>query len=300
MAVWSPTQNSLAYVTNETTNIYLVTDVENPSTSVPVTDDGVAGEIFNGVPDWLYEEEILSSGSALWWSPDDAFVAFGVFNENGVKAFQWTHFGDPTDSYVETRSIRYPKAGTSNPTAALKLVKVSEPSVKINLTVPATLSSTDHYLMQVRWLNASFVSALWMDRLQQRAVLAVYDTQGGTPAAELQWTTNTWIENYPYASSPSGREIFLRLPRAEEGRFVHLARVVVMPGMVISSAVFLTAGQWEVTGIVQVGVADLIVTATVRGPETRHLFRVLVGGRDVSEPMCLTCAAGGVDCGKEL
>ena len=36
--------------------------------------------ILNGVPDWVYEEEMISSRSAAWWSPNGDNVIFVKFN----------------------------------------------------------------------------------------------------------------------------------------------------------------------------------------------------------------------------
>ena len=67
----------------------------------------------------------------------------------GVKAFEWTVFGEPSDSYVTQRSIRYPKAGSPNPTVRLHLTSVAEGAQSVDLHAPSHLASEDHYLMQV-------------------------------------------------------------------------------------------------------------------------------------------------------
>ena len=42
------------------------------------------GTIYNGVADWLYEEEILGTDTALW--PHAASLAFLSFNDTEVEA----------------------------------------------------------------------------------------------------------------------------------------------------------------------------------------------------------------------
>lgn len=44
---------SLAYVQDN--NVYYVPDVRTPHITYALTKDGVPGEIYHGVPDWLYE-----------------------------------------------------------------------------------------------------------------------------------------------------------------------------------------------------------------------------------------------------
>lgn len=292
IAVWSPS-SSLAYVTDGATDVYYLRDIQDLTSVTRVTTDGQEGELFNGVPDWLYEEEILSSATALWWSPSGDHLAYAVFNESGVRSFPWVHFGDPSDPYVDVRSIRYPKSGTTNPRVAFKLVSIANPGQKFSLLVPDALASGDHYLMQVKWLNASYVSALWMNRLQQISVLAVYNMQGGKPEMAAMFSSKTWLENYPYTASLAGDYIFLRLPNSEVGEFIHLARLPVVEGMSNASVKFLTSGQWEVTGFESVQSKFLLVSTTMRGPETRHLFRVSISTGDLA---CLTCTAGGTAC----
>ena len=31
---------------------------------------GIPGTVFNGIADWVYEEEVISDTRALWFSPD--------------------------------------------------------------------------------------------------------------------------------------------------------------------------------------------------------------------------------------
>ncbi len=35
-----------------------------------LTDTGDPGVFFNGVADWVFEEEVLEDDRALWWAPD--------------------------------------------------------------------------------------------------------------------------------------------------------------------------------------------------------------------------------------
>ena len=44
----------------------------------------LSGTIYHGVADWLYEEEILGTDTALW--PHAASLAFLSFNDTEVEA----------------------------------------------------------------------------------------------------------------------------------------------------------------------------------------------------------------------
>jgi len=53
------------------------------SNTTRITKDG-GPDLFNAVPDWVYEEEIFGDKFALWFSPDGRKLAFLKFNETGV------------------------------------------------------------------------------------------------------------------------------------------------------------------------------------------------------------------------
>ena len=39
---------------------------------VQLTNNGLPGVFYNGIPDWVFEEEVLEGNEALWWSPDSS------------------------------------------------------------------------------------------------------------------------------------------------------------------------------------------------------------------------------------
>uniref|UniRef100_A0A8C6WP08 Dipeptidyl-peptidase 4 n=1 Tax=Neogobius melanostomus TaxID=47308 RepID=A0A8C6WP08_9GOBI len=87
---WSPVGHKLAYVWNN--DVYVKTSPELDSERV--TDSGKVNEIFNGIPDWSYEEEMFSSARGLWWSPGGKFVAYAQFNVSQVPHIEYPWFGN--------------------------------------------------------------------------------------------------------------------------------------------------------------------------------------------------------------
>lgn len=81
-AEWAPVGGSIAFVRGN--NLYIRS---NDSEIVQITEDG-GPDKFNGVPDWVYEEEIFGGRSTLWFSPDAKYVAFLSANETGVGTFR--------------------------------------------------------------------------------------------------------------------------------------------------------------------------------------------------------------------
>lgn len=76
-----------------------------------ITDTKEYGAILNGIPDWLYEEEILSKGDAIWFSPNGTKFCYASFNDTFVDVVSFPAF-DATDQ-LNSRyyHLRYPKVG---------------------------------------------------------------------------------------------------------------------------------------------------------------------------------------------
>ena len=54
-------------------------------------------------------EEILSTNTAMYWSPGGRYLAFIKFNDTEVPMATYPIYGD--DAYQEEKKIRYPKVG---------------------------------------------------------------------------------------------------------------------------------------------------------------------------------------------
>ncbi|XP_022257449.1 dipeptidyl aminopeptidase-like protein 6, partial [Limulus polyphemus] len=106
---WGPTGSQLVYVRNN--DIYYMAYVGD----IPpkrLTRTGVDGVIFNGIPDWVYEEEILGKTNPIWWSEDGTRLCFASFDDSGVPEVQYPWYGDYMDEnniYPSLMNVRYPK-----------------------------------------------------------------------------------------------------------------------------------------------------------------------------------------------
>nr|CAD7569695.1 unnamed protein product [Timema californicum] len=114
LARWSPRGSALVFVLDN--NIFYRPNASS-ETEHQITRTGEPGVYYNGVPDWVYEEEVFGSGSAFWISPRGDSLAFAVFNDTEVDEFSYFLYGTPgdlEDQYVTLRTIKYPKARKSN------------------------------------------------------------------------------------------------------------------------------------------------------------------------------------------
>lgn len=108
-AEWGPREAQLTFVYKN--NIYYMPEPD-PMKIKRLTnvDDHF---VYNGIPDWLYEEEILATPTAFWWSNDGTRLAFAQFNDTDVEIQEYPRYGtlDLSSQYSRKVQIKYPKVG---------------------------------------------------------------------------------------------------------------------------------------------------------------------------------------------
>uniref|UniRef100_A0A3Q3EZL2 Dipeptidyl-peptidase 4 n=1 Tax=Labrus bergylta TaxID=56723 RepID=A0A3Q3EZL2_9LABR len=166
---WAPEGNKLAYVWRN--NVYVKTSPGSPPQQV--TFNGEENLIFNGHPDWVYEEEMFSSNQGLWWSPGGKYVAYIESNDREVHTIKYTWYGE--NQYPTTVSIPYPKPGTPNPIVKLFVVDTDNTTDISEVIVPALFSSSDHYLATVNWVSDERIAVQWLKRVQNHLILQIYN-----------------------------------------------------------------------------------------------------------------------------
>ncbi|XP_016324339.1 prolyl endopeptidase FAP-like [Sinocyclocheilus anshuiensis] len=170
--VWAPVGNKLAYVWDY--NIYLKKNAT--AEAVQVTHNGKVNKILNGVPDWVYEEEVFASNEAIWWSPQGKYLAYLQINDTGVHNIEYSLYGN--DQYPTTVFIPYPKAGCVIPRARLFVIDVENPSRQSEVVVPKSVGIGDHYLRTVTWVTDERLAVQWLPRRQDSVLLQIYDYDG--------------------------------------------------------------------------------------------------------------------------
>ncbi|KAI0244490.1 hypothetical protein L0F63_001144 [Massospora cicadina] len=129
---WSTKGHDASFVAHN--DIYILTD--DFKTLQRVTHDG-KGDVFNGIPDWVYEEEVLAGNSALWWSPDARLLAYLKFDDrlHGNRMATTPIPDDPNEDpaflaayadYPQHINIKYPKPGHRNPNVTLHIHRVGD------------------------------------------------------------------------------------------------------------------------------------------------------------------------------
>jgi len=81
LVTWAPEGNALAYV-DYNNNIFYRNSAE--AEDIQLTSSGREDIVFNGIPDWVNEEEVFEDHKAMYWSPDGSKLVYGVFNDTLV------------------------------------------------------------------------------------------------------------------------------------------------------------------------------------------------------------------------
>ena len=109
-------------------------------------------DIFNGISDWLYEEE-FGTTALFAFSPDSKQVAFVRLDETAVPSFSWQTYLNDDDGalYPSLHSLRYPKAGEANASASVCVYDIHYKTIR-TMELP---SQMDGYLPRIVWTPLS-------------------------------------------------------------------------------------------------------------------------------------------------
>uniref|UniRef100_A0A8C7QTB0 Dipeptidyl peptidase like 10 n=1 Tax=Oncorhynchus mykiss TaxID=8022 RepID=A0A8C7QTB0_ONCMY len=291
-AEWGVQGQQLIYIFEN--NIYYQSDVK--SNSLRLTSSGKEGIIFNGIADWLYEEEILQSHVAHWWSPDGERLAFLVLNDTLVPNMALPRFTG--SSYPKGKQYPYPKAGQPNPTVKLYVVNLYGPTHTQELTPPDSLKIREHYVAMVKWISKTKTTVRWMSRAQNVSILTVCDTTTG--ACRHEETSELWLskQNQEPVFSRDGSRFFLTVPVKQGGRgeFHHIAMFTTQFRADQNEVRHLTSGNWEVTKILAYDESNdnIYFLSTEGSPRRRQLYSVKTVG--LFPRHCLTCELNKAHC----
>ncbi|XP_017154892.1 uncharacterized protein LOC108163886 isoform X1 [Drosophila miranda] len=261
-ARFSPRGNGLVWV--QSYDIYYRKEARG-TTAHRITHDAVPGVVYNGIPDWLYEEEILHANNAIWLSDTGQLMLYATFNDTHVQEQHFAWYGTTGPSggaasaaaaagaagtpggsggssssgggsnpyanlYPEIRSLRYPKPGTQNPTITLRVADLKDPKkVHItNLRPPQIIANEDHYFSSASWVSGTEIAVVWLNRPQNISVVSVCKS----PSFECIETHRVsgdgrgWVDTVSVPLFAANGSIYVAISPLRDGLFGYFRHIV--------------------------------------------------------------------------
>jgi len=203
-----------------------------------ITFDGEENHILNGLPDWVYEEE-LSVSKTFTWSPNGKYLAYMRFDESHVKEFSMTIWGE---LYPEEYKYKYPKAGEDN-----SVVEIYVYDTENNKTEKIDIKTcVEIYYPRLFWLqNSTELMVLQLNRLQNQLEFVKYNVLNHNYSTVYTDTNPYWLNVADtYHFLPDNNSMILA---SERDCFNHIY-FIDFKGNVKQ----LTSGNWEVASIAYV------------------------------------------------
>ncbi|MCL1850238.1 MAG: S9 family peptidase [Bacteroidetes bacterium] len=202
---------------------------------VQVTFDGKENHILNGLPDWVYEEE-LDIAKTFFWSPNGKYLAYMRFDESNVKEFSMTMWGE---LYPEAYKYKYPKAGEEN-----SLVEIYVYNTENNKSVKVDIKTNEEvYYPRLYWLsNSTDLMVLQLNRLQNKLEFVKYNVLNHNYSIVFTDTNPYWLNvthNYYFLTNNNSMIL-----TSERNGFNHIY-LVDFNGNIKQ----LTSGNWEIASI---------------------------------------------------
>uniref|UniRef100_A0A8K9Y648 Inactive dipeptidyl peptidase 10 n=1 Tax=Oncorhynchus mykiss TaxID=8022 RepID=A0A8K9Y648_ONCMY len=237
-ASWGVRDQQLVYVFEN--NIYYQTDVK--SSSWRLTSSGQEGVVFNGIADWLYEEEVLHSQVAHWWSPDGSRLAYLNLNDTLVPNMLLPRFTGAL--YPRGQLYPYPKVGQVNPTVKLYVVTLDGGSQTTELRPPNSfekryqlnnLLAAYHLVFEIKNIYIIVsqwpfkIGVRWLNRAQNTSILSLCEVTMGAclKVSIVHWLHSLFLQNEEPLFSKDGNTFFLTMPIKHGGRgsFHHITMI---------------------------------------------------------------------------
>ncbi|KAJ2777396.1 Dpp4p [Coemansia javaensis] len=311
---WAPTGHRLQFVRD---NNLFVTDMAH---EVQITEDG-SDNVFNGVADWVYEEEVLGSGASSIWSPDGNAVAYLRLDDSPVPVFQYELFHPENRSaaYPDAIRLHYPKAGHDNPRVSLLVCRPgfgagpaskasNNPDTDLHpqpITFDSPFDPADTLITNVAWLTdrSDRLIVYMMNRVQSHLKVYLVNTDPKSLRGRLVRQRSTadagddgaWIEIGPspiyvpeHTVDSLTSDGYIGL--VENGEYTHLA--LFSPPDSPQPVRWLTEGAYDVLGDAvsfDRKRAEVSFVSTQKSSMQFHVYRVaLSGNRTSSGPQALT------------
>uniref|UniRef100_A0A674BAH9 Dipeptidyl-peptidase 6b n=1 Tax=Salmo trutta TaxID=8032 RepID=A0A674BAH9_SALTR len=271
-------------------NIYYRATVE--SRTIRLVSTGKEQVVFNGLSDWLYEEEILQTHIAHWWSPDGLRLAYATINDTLVPKMEVPVFTGAL--YPTGLKYHYPKAGEDNPVVHLSVVSLNGPLHTVEMKKPDDPRiGREYYITMVKWATSTKLAVNWLNRAQNNSILTLCEATTGVCTKKHEDESEGWLHRQneePLFSHDGYKFFFTRaIPQGGRGKFFHISMSTSQPNTSTDTLQSLTSGDWDVTQILAYSQDRQLIyfLSTEDDPKRRHLYSA-----DTNGPFnrcCLSC-----------
>lgn len=286
-AGWGPKGQQLIFIFEN--NIYYCAHVGKQA--IRVVSSGREGVVFNGLSDWLYEEEVLKTHIAHWWSPDGSRLAYASINDSRVPVMELpTYTGS---AYPTARPYHYPKAGCENPSISLHVIGLNGPTHDLEMVPPEDSRMREHYITMVKWATSTKVAVNWLSRAQNVSILTLCDATTGLCSKKHEDESEAWLhrQNEEPVFSRDGRTFFFvrAVPQGGQGKFHHITVASAQPNSSSDNIQSVTSGDWDVTRILAYDEQKnrIYFLSTEDLPRRRQLYSANTVGN--FNRQCLSC-----------
>ncbi|KAM4610195.1 inactive dipeptidyl peptidase 10 [Polymixia lowei] len=286
-AAWGPQGNQLAYVFEG--DIYYKPGVTGQPLRLTYT--GQEQQVVNGLSDWTYEEEVLLTYAAHWWSVDGARLAYLTINNSATPMMEIPQFLGGL--YPSNMFFPYPKAGSSIPSVSLFVVNLYGPAHTLEMIPPDSLRARDCYISMVTWISSTRLAVRWLNRAQNQSLLCVCEATTGACSEKHKMPMDLMQnqrQEVPLFSA-EGSVFYMILPAKQgaRGEFHHIASLSAQPAIPSVPPRFLTSGNWDVTLLCALHeeAGKIYFLSTEESRQSRHLYSVDLDG--VFKRQCLSC-----------
>ncbi|KAH8732954.1 putative dipeptidyl-aminopeptidase B [Phaeosphaeriaceae sp. PMI808] len=267
---------------------------------IKITQDG-GSELFYGIPDWVYEEEVFQGNSATWWSEDGKYIAFLRTDESKVPTYPVQYFlSRPSgkkpkpgqESYPEVRDIKYPKAGAPNPTVSLQFYDVEKGDV-FSVKIDDDFADDNRLITEIVWAGKSGqVLVRETNRESDTLKLVLIDVVNRTGktvreenVAELDggWFEVSQKTTFIPADPANGRKDNGYIDSIIYNGYDHLGYFTPLDN---DKPIVLTQGEWEVVEApsrVDLKKNLVYYVSTEKSSIERHAYVVALNGTDKKE-----------------
>lgn len=218
------------------------------NTETPITKDGQVGNIINGTPDWLYEEEFTAT-RYFEWSPDSKMLAFVRFDETKVPQYSFIQYLDKSAEkdeltlYPSIVQFKYPKAGQNNSKVSVCVYDELYKNIK---TVQLPDADQDFYIPRIRWTNSIDQLAIFkLNRNQNRLDMLIANPKSTLTKLCLRQDDKYYIdyENIDYLHFSADNLTFIGVSEQDGYRHVYQYGI---NGIIQKQ---LTKGNWDITNV---------------------------------------------------